>query len=833
MPADEFSFDITPQDAIDYLKKRRKTELSWHWSDVQKQEHMRAFTVAKMTSATLLDDVRKSLDKAMAEGQSFQEWRKDIIPKLQGVWLGKTYGDLWDGMTPAEQAGKTPPTPEERDRVIKASRLETIFRTNMFNAYAAGRYRQLKEDADIYPYWRYVTAKDSAVRPAHRALEGKVFKADDPFWSTHYPPNGFNCRCIVEAVDEYDLEMQDLKVQEGGNTYFDEESGQTVYRDAEGEEYPCDKGWDYNVGEDTIGKKTLASKKFPPELTKAVREDLKAEAERLKAEAEELEKARKQAEEESRRADAAQKAAAEAKKQAEAEAQRKAEEQRKAQAEAERKAEEQRKAQAEAERKAEEQRKAQAEAERKAKEQSKKAETEQKRFVVDVTRPSKPSKHPAKKATTEEQKRFVVDVTRPSKPSKRPGKKAIIEEQKRFVVDVTRPDKPSKRPGKKAADEEQKRFVVDVTRPDKPSKRPGKKATTEEQKRFVVDVTRPDKPSKRPAKKVTADEQKRFVVDVTRPNKPSKWTAKKAAADEQKRFVVDVTRPDKPSKRSGNKATAKEQQTVLMNKVRKLNKKFLNQHRNDRLADVNRLEINDKPKAQNGDFIKIGDTSYRKSRIFTEVTCGAEAIIRSVEEKHIARMQNAPLDEDIIDMFDFRNLDKEQSYHISQAEKLARYKELEYIFFYDNSGKVLFGAIGTKHSLAIGRLGLGNSELAGLNCLHNHPSGYLGFSLADMSLFMTHKPKEAKLVTQDKILSFKPEYSMLADKKHVADIFVDLKRETIRELKKEHPELFEEVNDEEKRISNNCLLAEYSAEKMAAKLTHTFGYYGIMEETSF
>lgn len=455
MPAGEFSFDITPQDAIDYLSKRQKTELSWHWSDVQKQEHMRAFTVAKMTSATLLDDVRKSLDKAMAEGQSFQEWRKDIIPKLQGVWLGKTYGELWDGMTPAEQAGKTPPTPEERDRVIKASRLETIFRTNMFNAYAAGRYRQLKEDADIYPYWRYVTAKDSAVRPAHRALEGKVFKADDPFWSTHYPPNGFNCRCIVEAVDEYDLEMQDLKVQEGGNVYFDEESGQTVYRDAEGKEYPCDKGWDYNVGEDPTGKKTLASKKFPPELTKAIREDLKAEAERLKAEAKELEKARKQAEEESRRADAAQKAAEQAKKQAEAEAKRKAEEQRKAQAEAE----------------------------RKAKEQSQKVETEPKRFVVDVTRPSKPSKHPAKKAAADEQKRFVVDVTRPNKPSKRAAKKATTNEQKRFVVDVTRPDKPSKRAAKKAA-------AGNITKSLFESGDKRTPMTEEEHERHVYEVTR-------------------------------------------------------------------------------------------------------------------------------------------------------------------------------------------------------------------------------------------------------------------------------------------------------------------------------------------------------
>ena len=741
MPADEFSFDITPQDAIDYLKKRRKTELSWYWSDVQKQEHMRAFTVAKMTSATLLDDVRKSLDKAMAEGQSFQEWRKDIIPKLQGVWLGKTYGDLWDGMTPAEQAGKTPPTPEERDRVIKASRLETIFRTNMFNAYAAGRYRQLKEDADIYPYWRYVTAKDSAVRPAHRALEGKVFKADDPFWSTHYPPNGFNCRCIVEAVDEYDLEMQDLKVQEGGNTYFDEESGQTVYRDAEGKEYPCDKGWDYNVGEDTTGKKTLASKKFPPELSKAVREDLKAEAERLKAEAEELEKARKQAEEESRRADAAQKAAAEAKKQAEAEAKRKAEEQRKAQAEAERKAEEQRKAQAEAE--------------RKAKEQSKKAETEQKRFVVDVTRPSKPSKHPAKKTAAEEQKRFVVDVTRPDKPSKRHGKKAVTEEQKRFVVDVTRPDKPSKRPGKKAVTEE------------------------------------------------------------------------------QKRFVVDVTRPDKSSKRFGNKATAKEQQTVLMNKGRKLNKKFLNRHRNDRLADVDRLEINDEPKAQNGDFIKIGDTSYRKNRIFTAVTCEAEAIIRSVEEKHIARMQNAPLDEGIADIFDFRNLDKEQSYHVSQAERLVRYKELEYIFFYDKSGRVLFGAIGTRYSVRFELSGLQKSELAGLNCLHNHPSGNLAFSLTDMCLFMTHKPKETRLVTRDGILSFRPEYTMLANYDHVAGLFSNMKSEIKKELKEECPELFKETISQEEKNSNIRLLEKRRKQKMAEKFKHTFYWYGTIHIDSF
>ena len=658
MPADEFSFDITPQDAIDYLKKRQKTELSWHWSDVQKQEHMRAFTVAKMTSATLLDDVRKSLDKAMAEGQSFQEWRKDIIPKLQGVWLGKTYGDLWDGMTPAEQAGKTPPTPEERDRVIKASRLETIFRTNMFNAYAAGRYRQLKEDADIYPYWRYVTAKDSAVRPAHRALEGKVFKADDPFWATHYPPNGFNCRCIVEAVDEYDLEMQDLKVQEGGNTYFDEESGQTVYRDAEGKEYPCDKGWDYNVGEDTTGKKTLASKKFPPELTKAVREDLKAEAERLKAEAEELEKVRKQAEEESRRADAAQKAAAEAKKQAEAEAKRKAEEQRKAQAEAERKAEEQRKAQAEAE--------------RKAKEQSKKAETEQKRFVVDVTRPSKPSKHPAKKATTEEQKRFVVDVARPDKPSKRPGKKAA-EEQKRFVVDVTRPDKPSKRPGKKAA------------------------------------------------------------------------------ADEQKRFVVDVTRPDKPSKRFGNKS-------------------LLNRAKGHQIGNLAEDIVRPASDSHDSDAIKLGDTYYSRDRLFIKPTCKAEELIRKAQERQVIKLlaqqkagySNPMRPRDLydtgeIEVVDLRRVDT-SDFSLDKFERALRGSALEHALFYDDKGKLYFAVVGTESRITIDRMKAAGYDITGLNYTHNHPNGFPILSIGDLGTLLQMYPSEARVFTNEGVLSFKPDY---------------------------------------------------------------------------
>ena len=37
-------------------------------------------------------------------------------------------------------------------------------------------------------------------REDHLAWDGKVLATDDPWWNTHYPPNGWGCRCTVTGV---------------------------------------------------------------------------------------------------------------------------------------------------------------------------------------------------------------------------------------------------------------------------------------------------------------------------------------------------------------------------------------------------------------------------------------------------------------------------------------------------------------------------------------------------------------------------------------------------------------------------------------------------------
>lgn len=174
------------QEALDYWKS--KVQLSpKQFYTLADQYKVRAFTVSKLARADMMGEIFQSIRKVIENGTSFDAWKKAYQPLWEeNGWTGKS-----------------------------AWRVDNIFRTNVQTAYNVGRYKQMMDVADARPYWQYSAVNDSRTRPTHRALHGRVYRADSPFWDTFYPPNGFRCRCKVTTLSARQVEKLGLEVREG------------------------------------------------------------------------------------------------------------------------------------------------------------------------------------------------------------------------------------------------------------------------------------------------------------------------------------------------------------------------------------------------------------------------------------------------------------------------------------------------------------------------------------------------------------------------------------------------------------------------------------------
>jgi SPP1 gp7 family putative phage head morphogenesis protein len=87
---------------------------------------------------------------------------------------------------------------------------ETVYRTNVHTAYAAGEREQAMDPVAVavLPAWTYEAVGDVDTRPNHFAANGMIAAKRDNIWQTWYPPNGYNCRCSVREMDVYELEEQ-------------------------------------------------------------------------------------------------------------------------------------------------------------------------------------------------------------------------------------------------------------------------------------------------------------------------------------------------------------------------------------------------------------------------------------------------------------------------------------------------------------------------------------------------------------------------------------------------------------------------------------------------
>ncbi|MBX3588785.1 MAG: minor capsid protein [Ramlibacter sp.] len=207
MSADDIgaSFTLPPERAIAHLQAKQ-AQVTGSWREWLDGEHARAFTVANVAKLDVVNDIHESLKEALRKGETLQQWKDGLVPLLQrkGWWQREgTVQQLQD-------AGRVDAGTGEIAKGLTPHRLKTIFQTNMQSAYMAGRYAEMVEQAEDRPYWQYVAILDGRTRPAHRAMNGKTFRYDDPGWNTFYPPCGYNCRCRVRNFSQRDIDRRKI-----------------------------------------------------------------------------------------------------------------------------------------------------------------------------------------------------------------------------------------------------------------------------------------------------------------------------------------------------------------------------------------------------------------------------------------------------------------------------------------------------------------------------------------------------------------------------------------------------------------------------------------------
>ncbi|MBI0530084.1 phage minor head protein [Sphingomonas sp. TX0522] len=240
-----------PKEALDYFRKKGFAP-SFAWQDVWQEEHGRAFTVAKAMSRDVLETIRGAVDRAIADGTTLDDFRKELTPTLQKLgWWGR-------------QEMADPLTGEVRDvQLGSPRRLRTIFEVNLRTAYQAGRWERIERQKGAFPFLRYVHSDASRnPRPQHVAWDGTIKPVDDPWWDTHYGPCGWGCKCTAVAYSRRQLDKNGWTVTKeppafDAVSYRNRRTGEVSEIEA-----GIDPGWSYNVGKSQLAG--LAPPPLPP-----------------------------------------------------------------------------------------------------------------------------------------------------------------------------------------------------------------------------------------------------------------------------------------------------------------------------------------------------------------------------------------------------------------------------------------------------------------------------------------------------------------------------------------------------------------------------------------
>lgn len=235
-----------PAEAADHLaRKAIGGRFSFDWRDVSKEEHTNSFVVAKAMTADLLTDLHGGLMSAFNEGWTKERYIAELRPTLQAKgWWGK-------------KRQVDPVTGEERLVTLGTPRrLGVIYDTNIRMAHAAGRWERFLRSASTRPFLTYHHTPQEHPRPMHLAWDKITLPIEHVFWTTHYCPNGWGCKCYATSVRRAEAVTSEEELKARGVydrvPWVNKRTGETTMVPK-----GIDRGFDYNVGQSRM--KALAA----------------------------------------------------------------------------------------------------------------------------------------------------------------------------------------------------------------------------------------------------------------------------------------------------------------------------------------------------------------------------------------------------------------------------------------------------------------------------------------------------------------------------------------------------------------------------------------------
>lgn len=148
-------------------------------------EEVRANVVwlKKSTDLEITSKLFDNMKKSMESGTTFKQWLKDCDEVINKAGLGN-----------------------------QGYYLENVYRTNMMTQYSIGNYKQQIEVVEEFPYWEYSAIEDNRTSNICKQLDGVIKRYDDPFWSTYYPPNHYQCRSTVISRSKEEIKRHGFKI---------------------------------------------------------------------------------------------------------------------------------------------------------------------------------------------------------------------------------------------------------------------------------------------------------------------------------------------------------------------------------------------------------------------------------------------------------------------------------------------------------------------------------------------------------------------------------------------------------------------------------------------